>query len=164
MLGGAYPGHREDAKTASNAKQLAASGVGVFLNLMELDETDHRGRPFPPYAHRVESELAASGGSVAVHRTPIRHLSVPDEERMAQIQDVIDRALAEDRTVYVHCWGGRGRTGTVIGIHLIRHGLADPDDFVETIEWLRRGDVGGGPSPETEEQVEFVRTFTKSRG
>ena len=80
---------------------------------------------------------------------------------MEEIQRLLDDALAEGRRVFVHCWGGRGRTGTVIGIHLIRHGLADADDFVDTLAWLRRGDAGGGPSPETEEQVAFVRAFVE---
>jgi ADP-ribosyl-[dinitrogen reductase] hydrolase len=164
VLGGAYPGHPERAMLAANVTQLLEAGVGVFIDLMGASETDHHDRPFPPYAHLVEAAASASGREVAVHRLSIRDLSIPAADHMAQIQDVIDHALAEDRTAYVHCWGGRGRTGTVIGIHLIRHGLADPDDFVETIEWLRRSDAGGGPSPETEEQVEFVKAFTEVRG
>jgi ADP-ribosyl-[dinitrogen reductase] hydrolase len=158
VLGGAYPGHPESAKLAANVAQLLETGVGIFVNLMGADETDHRGRLFTPYAPLVE----AAGR--AVHRRAIRDLSVPEREHMEEIQRLLDDALAADRRVYVHCWGGRGRTGTVIGIHLIRHGLADPDDFVETLAWLRRGDAGGGPSPETEEQVAFVRAFVTGEG
>ena len=36
--------------------------------------------------------------------------------------DTIDQALAAGHTMYVHCWGGVGRTGTVVGCHLVRHG------------------------------------------
>jgi hypothetical protein len=51
----------------------------------------------------------------------------------------------------------------VVGVHLIHHGLADPDDFVETIAGLRRADSSGGKSPETREQIEFVRAFTEEK-
>jgi len=36
---------------------------------------------------------------------------------MHEILDTIDAALSAKRIVYVHCWGGVGRTGTVIGCH-----------------------------------------------
>jgi hypothetical protein len=164
VLGGAYPGHPDRAMLAPNVTQLLGTGVGVFVDLMGASETDHRGRPFAPYAHLVEAAASGAGRGAAVHRLSIRDHSVPDRERMEGIQRVIDEALAADRRVFVHCWGGRGRTGTVIGVHMIRHGLADPDDFVETLEWLRRDDAGGGASPETEEQVEFVRAFAAATG
>ena len=41
---------------------------------------------------------------------------------MASILDAIDAALDGGKTVYVHCWGGVGRTGTVVGCWLVRHG------------------------------------------
>jgi ADP-ribosylglycohydrolase len=41
---------------------------------------------------------------------------------MRRILDAIDSALDTGQTVYVHCWGGVGRTGTVIGCWLVRHG------------------------------------------
>ena len=31
---------------------------------------------------------------------------------MQEILDAVDRALAAGRNVYLHCWGGIGRTGT----------------------------------------------------
>ena len=38
----------------------------------------------------------------------------------------IERELAADRPVYVHCWGGVGRTGTVVGWwHVARGATAE---------------------------------------
>ncbi len=34
---------------------------------------------------------------------------------MTQILDDIDSAIADEGVAYVHCWGGIGRTGTVVG-------------------------------------------------
>ena len=43
---------------------------------------------------------------------------------IAAIMDAIDGHIATGRTVYVHCRGGVGRTGTVIGCWLVRQGYA----------------------------------------
>jgi protein-tyrosine phosphatase len=70
--------------------------------------------------------------------------------------DTID--AARNGGVYVHCWGGVGRTGTVVGCWLLRHGMATPDNVIETIRLLRRADPvrGHRPSPETPEQRRFI--------
>ena len=78
---------------------------------------------------------------------------------MEQILDAIDRGIARGHAVYVHCWGGKGRTGTVVGCHLIRNNRATPDNFVDVIRELRGPDARTGASPENETQVQFVRTF-----
>ena len=39
---------------------------------------------------------------------------------------------------YVHCWGGIGRTGTLVGCYLVRRGMAGSDAIVELAR-LRAG-------------------------
>ena len=73
----------------------------------------------------------------------------------------IERSLERERPVYLHCWGGRGRTGTLVGIWLCRRGIATPENFVEVIGRLRAGEAANGRSPETAEQVEFVRSYVR---
>ena len=34
---------------------------------------------------------------------------------MVAILDSLDTAIADEHTIYLHCWGGIGRTGTVVG-------------------------------------------------
>jgi protein-tyrosine phosphatase len=82
---------------------------------------------------------------------------------MARILDDIDAALADDRGVYVHCWGGIGRTGTVVGCWLMRHGL-DVGDPIRRIEELRR-DVEDAwmPSPQTAGQRAMVTGWKRGR-
>lgn len=164
VLGGAYPGHLSASKADANAKKLVEANVRVMVNLMEPDETNYDGKQFKPYQHLVSGHAASNGLEVAFHQIPILDQSVPDHASMEEIQGLLDQALDDDSRVYVHCWGGKGRTGMAIGIHLIQHGLAEPDDFVDEIAWLRQGDPGGGNSPETAEQVEFVLAFTKVKG
>ena len=54
---------------------------------------------------------------------PIEDLSVPTLADMERILGAIDDELAAGRAVYLHCWGGIGRTGTVVGCYLVRQGL-----------------------------------------
>ena len=55
--------------------------------------------------------------------------------------DILARIRAEiaaGRVVYVHCWGGKGRTSTVVGCLLIDDGL-DYDATIARIAELRAG-------------------------
>jgi protein-tyrosine phosphatase len=71
--------------------------------------------------------------------------------------DEIDRSLARDLPVYVHCWGGKGRTGTVVGCYLARHGIATGKSALDKINELRRNVPNWNePSPETRQQCEMV--------
>ena len=43
--------------------------------------------------------------------------------------------------VYVHCWGGIGRTGTVVGCWLVRHGMTGDEalaEFASPGRWFNR--------------------------
>ena len=74
-----------------------------------------------------------------------------------------DRGVAHcGDPVYVHCYGGIGRTGTVVGCWLIEQGAAG-DDPIATIAELRANIRFRRPSPETREQVAFVRGWPGPR-
>jgi ADP-ribosyl-[dinitrogen reductase] hydrolase len=159
VLAGEYPGHWDAQKARARIRALMHLGVRTFVNLMEEDETNLAGEPFRPYAPDVREEAQRIGlGRVpACLRFPIRDLGVPSRGQLAEILQAIEDSLDREEPVYVHCWGGRGRTGMVVGSLLIRHGHATREDFVEKISLLRKHDLGGGRSPETEEQVSLVR-------
>ena len=42
---------------------------------------------------------------------------------MREILDHLRTRLDSGHKVYVHCWGGIGRTGTVVGCHLVEQGM-----------------------------------------
>ena len=75
---------------------------------------------------------------------------------MLDTLDAIDEAIESGETVYVHCFGGIGRTGTVVGCYLVRHGMTGVE-ALDQIAQLRQGTPEGWQvSPETEEQREMV--------
>ncbi len=92
----------------------------VFLDLTEPDEVVDL-EPYLPLAQALARSLAPD---LAYHRMPIPDMQIPSISVMQQALNIIDRALADQRAIYIHCWGGIGRTGTVVGCYLVRHGMA----------------------------------------
>lgn len=119
----------------------------VFVNLT----TQHHPASADGHLPIYDGVVAANGGTVVDRSIPQVALPVPAD--CAHTLDVIDEALDEDRRVYVHCFSGRGRTGTVLGCWLVRHGVPG-DSVVAEIARLRTGLEGR--SPETSDQVAFV--------
>ena len=99
--------------------------------------------------------------SVTFDQISIKDFSVPTERQMIRILNQIDMCINE-KTVYVHCWGGKGRTGTVVGCYLARHGFAAGNDVIEMIKKLRKNTEDcSDPSPETRDQFDIVIIWKK---
>lgn len=161
FLAGYYPGDRQREMIKKKMASLLACGIRCIINLMEPDEQDHNGFPFVDYVP-VLKKITDRGSPVACHRMPIRDLGIPSRDFMVKILDRIDGALKENRPVYVHCWGGRGRTGTVVGCWLARHSIAEGESALEKIKELRRTDAKAHwPSPEMSEQIRMVLSWKK---
>ena len=65
-------------------------------------------------------------------------------------------AAAAGAIPYVHCWGGVGRTGTLVGCMLIEDGVP-ADEVIGHIRELRAGTGRARRcSPQTAEQEDFV--------
>lgn len=158
VLAGCYPGHQDAALAEAKVRGLVASGIRLVVNLMEASERDGHGRPFAPYEPLLARAAAEWGATAAAVRLPIRDMDVPTRSHMARILDEMDAALAAGKPVYVHCWGGHGRTGTVVGCWLARHGRAQGRSVLDHIRRLRRGlDDEHAPSPETAAQMAMVQ-------
>jgi len=105
----------------------------------------------------MESVASKMRISVTFDQLPIKDLSVPTERHMTRILNQIDLCIKHGKPVYVHCLGGIGRTGTVVGCYLMRHGLAIGKNVLEMIMDLRKNcDDAERRSPETREQREMV--------
>ena len=141
LLAGAYPG------TPEAVEALEREGVTVFVDL------SHPSDPLDDYGHLLRCSRRIAH--------PIPDMGTPAEGYVMRILDDIDEARANGGTAYVHCWGGVGRTGTVIGCWLVRHGLDDGDPIAR-IAVLRAAIAGARPSPETPGQVALVRGWRRA--
>lgn len=133
---------------------------------MEEDETNNSGQPFTRYDDILQ-ELADEAGEQVTHiRFPVVDVSIPSVDQMRSILDAIDASLAANQPVYLHCFGGVGRTGTAVCCWLLRHGLASKQNVIQVLYDLRQADqqTKGRKAPETGKQIEFVETWPETQG
>ena len=128
---------------------------------MEEHEKNNAGKPFTPYADDVQALAARTDAVARCQRFAIPDISIPDIGLMREALNFVDAELAANRSIYVHCFGGIGRTGTLVGCWLIRHGLATATDVENVLARLRRMDAqrASRRSPETAEQLRFVAAW-----
>ncbi len=157
FLAGEYPGHFAEEQARQRLDALIEAGFDSIIDLTKPNETT-------PYLRILQQECQSYGIDVQHHRFPIGDFGLPTPELMESILDRIDESLSAGRKVYLHCWGGIGRTGTTVGCYLVRHGMSGEQALHQLSEWWQ-----GVPksrihsrSPETDEQVEFIRTWTGS--
>lgn len=149
LLAGEYPGAVEEYIARKKLVSLLHCGVNAVLNLTEEEE-------MVDYSAWLKEEAADFGLEVEVKRMPIRDFSTPSVIEMMAILNQIDAWLNAGKTVFVHCYGGIGRTGMVVGCFLVRKGMP-PHQALRRIAELRRGTPDGWRrSPETDQQVDFV--------
>jgi hypothetical protein len=155
LLAGEYPGAFDAEIAARHIDGLLDVGIRAIIDLTREGE-------LPPYdgiLHRLSSARLAR---VRYERLAIRDASIPDRQLMNSILDTIDAEHARDHRVYVHCWGGIGRTGTVIACHLVRKGATGIDALAQLTEYFSAMEKSSRcSSPETHEQKQFVIDWEK---
>jgi len=155
LLAGEYPGNARAGRAAERVNLLIDHGIRTFVDLTTTHELTE-------YATHVDT-------AARLRRLDIRHVrhGIPDmgvvdhddyERIIATIRDAADRG-----GVYVHCWGGIGRTGTVIGCLLVDGGLTD-DDAISRLAALRADTRKAARSaPETSAQRDVIRQRAATR-
>ncbi len=151
ILAGEYPGARDQGEAERKLLALLSAGVTSFLDLTE--EGEYGLEPYAPFLRGL------SDGVVQHHRMPIPDMGAPDPEWMVDVLDFLDQSTRAGHTVYVHCFGGIGRTGTVIGCYLARHGLSGDQAIKQIAEWRAGTPDGYRWSPETVLQRQLVRSW-----
>lgn len=161
---GEYPGAPTIPETEEKLRAFLNAGIKHFIDLTEPDEGL---APYAPTLARLSERL---GVPARHHRLSIRDVSVPrSPAHMRAILDAIDEPLSTGENVYVHCWGGVGRTGVTVGCWLVRHGRSGPDALAHLAElWRGVAKAHRKPrSPETHEQADYIREWreqpTKSK-
>lgn len=160
LLAGCYPGSEDRQQARKQLKGLIDHGIRQVINLMRGDELNWIGRAFVPYEKIMQSIADSKGLSISIERMPIEDRWIPSRIEMGRILDKIDGCIAVNRPVYVHCLGGLGRTGTVVGCYLARHGIASHRALLRTIQNLRKHTATHNlASPETSQQIELVLSW-----
>lgn len=164
LLAGEYPGDRVPAAARLRLQALLAAGLTCFIDLTEPGEAGTAGA-LQPYAALLQQAAAARGAAAEHVRFPIPDGGTPASPGvMTAILDRLDQAAAAP--IYLHCWGGVGRTGTVVGCYLVRHGRSGPAALDQLADWWRRVPKSAGHprSPETDAQRAYVLGWAERAG
>jgi len=155
LLAGEHPGAMVAAEGIARVDALLDAGVRRFIDLT----AEHEGPG--PYVAILFERAATRGVGVAHRRFAIPDFGVPSSTLMRAALDAIYAAIDAGDTLYVHCWGGVGRTGTVVGCLLREQGF-DVAAALGMIErkWQSVEKRAWHPrSPETPGQVAFIEQW-----
>ncbi|MGD9420453.1 MAG: protein-tyrosine phosphatase family protein [Verrucomicrobiota bacterium JB025] len=157
LLAGEYPGDRNPAIAKARIHALVKLGVHTFIDLTTAHDC------LTPYENSLAELTSETGIPLRRIAAPIPDMSVPaTEEIMRSIMAGVRQSIASDPAVYIHCWGGIGRTGTVVGCWLRERGFG-PDDALEKVQHLystHMPKVRRHPeSPQTRQQKDYIRAW-----
>ena len=153
ILAGEHPTEHDEASTIARLNALLDAGIRTFIDLTEEQE-------MKDYYRLLRTEAGSRRIAITFLRIPIPDRGVPAVWTLSCILDVIDRSVTATNPVFVHCFAGIGRTGTVVGCYLRRHVLATPRNVIAKIAELRqRMPSGNESSPHTPEQVWMVEKW-----
>lgn len=154
VYAGEYPRDLDEMKSVEKIKQFERFGITHFVDLTEEGE-------LRPYSQML--------GSCMQHiRFSIKDMCVPQstesvKELIKRIKEILK--ANERNKVYIHCWGGVGRTGLIVGCLLSEQ---HKYDYEETMQALTQAFSDCPKSayretPETNEQREFIAKYVDEK-
>lgn len=150
VYAGEYPTGYDEKTGKVKLLALLEFGITDFIDLTEEGE-------LPPYSQWLPQ-------NVSYTRFPIKDQSVPEfyDDVVGLVQKIKGIAKDESRYIYIHCWGGIGRTGTIVGCLLSSENINSSFDI--GICLLRKAFRDYPKSayfdtPETKEQETFIEKF-----
>ena len=150
VYAGEYPRDNDDKKSVEKIKLFERFGITHFIDLTEEGE-------LRPYSQLIDSRIQRI-------RFPIQDVSIPAsiesvKDLIGQIQGILNES--DRNKVYIHCWGGVGRTGTIVGC-LLSH--QHDFDYEKTMGALKKAFSDCPKSayrhtPETQKQCDFIARY-----
>lgn len=157
FMAGEHPGGWDELETRRRIQGLLRCDILNFINLTHPDDR------VTGYADVLEDEANGYLKTATHLNFPIPDRSILSVQGMQTILDALDSKINAASPVYVHCQAGIGRTGTVVGCFLIRHGI-DPDHILQEIERLRSSVPSRWMrSPESDAQVDYILSWKKGQ-
>jgi protein-tyrosine phosphatase len=138
LLVGAFPASQDDDETFLLISEILKLGINKFVCLQqEYRETGvteamwRGGHGLRPYFEDVKKIVAnkskfdafrgvkiCNSSELSFVHFPIRDCGITDDSAVLKLCRQLVKAISEGAVLYLHCWGGHGRTGTVVCIML----------------------------------------------
>jgi atypical dual specificity phosphatase len=119
---------------------LRQQGIELVITLTE--------DPLPRY-------WLSDTGLLALH-VPVADMSPPSVAQIEECLSAIRRANEKNMPVVLHCFAGKGRTGTILACYFVEKGLR-PEDAIAKVRALRPGSI------ESFSQEMMVEDFARMR-
>jgi ribA/ribD-fused uncharacterized protein len=159
----------DPAQSPGDVKKYIKAGINVFISLMTDDELKKGMEEFgnKPYELEIgkirlgkvkEFKCIASKGIVFA-RIPITDRKILPDNSALDLAKTIVYLIGIGKRVLVHCRGGKGRTGTIVGIVLGMIYNMDIDTILETmkVSFESRKIKGRAPRmPQTKQQRDQI--------
>jgi len=152
LLAGEYPAALYAAEiTRKRLDSFLTASFTTYINLTSPGELED-------YQPLLKEQAGYFNLTVECLRYPIGDYGLPSIETMRATLDAIDASLARGCKIYLHCYGGIGRTGTTVGCFLVRHGLTGKEALHRLAGWWQTVPKSARypHSPETVQQEEFI--------
>jgi hypothetical protein len=140
LLVGAYPATQDDKETADIISSILKLGIRKFVCLQQEyrpnvpEELWRSGLALRPYfndvLHLVKNKASYSSlfatSSIAIvdekdlsfDHCPIVDCGITDDNKVLDLASKLVDELSRGVVIYLHCWGGHGRTGTIVSVML----------------------------------------------
>ncbi|MBI9051155.1 MAG: dual specificity protein phosphatase family protein [Anaerolineaceae bacterium] len=157
LLAGPYPRHAMmEEQTRHQLAWLCEQGITCIIDLTGPGERSAYRQDFEQVCRRYNIDGIWE-------RFPITDFGLPDKYLMRDILDEIQRNIESGGKVYLHCYGGIGRTGTVAACYLVEQGLSSEEALAKLQELRSHTPNASYDSPETEAQRNFVLGWHKAK-
>lgn len=154
FLAGGYPYNPGIDNSEEFLGTLISIGIDAFIDLTEEDELTH-------YQKNLTN---ITKQPLIYNRFPIVDYSVPTISEMNVIISHIKQLLENGHRLYLHCRGGIGRTGTVVGCWLKSQGKESQEAISELKILFSASNASRfTSSPQTDEQKDFVVNYVATR-
>lgn len=156
LLAGEHPMLLDKEPLNARLQHFSKAKINVFIDLTEQAETQELG-DYSAGLRQIESSQ-----TIIRYHFPIPDMSIPSIPQMQAILAQIIDALDQQQNVYVHCWGGLGRTGTVIGCLLVEQGWHYAQALAQITKLRQATRDSRYPSPSNDLQRQFVADWQNS--
>ena len=164
LLAGEYPNSTDLDRAPRKRQALLDAGVTSIVDLTELREPNLSGVRLEPYKDLLMAQAKDRGIKVKYARFAIPDNSVIHDEGYDDILAHIQSELDAGEVIYAHCYGGKGRTGTLVGCWLIDNEGLDYDGAISRLIELRRGSRKADHSvPDSRVQHDVLRRRAQRR-